>query len=421
MSNNIRVPVVAFLLFVIISSSAIAQSWEYVPPVEAGSGLHGAGFDKKGGIVYFPEARRWFLFYFDAKTFELGETTSLVFSSSDGPLIRYSMDPQDILPTSYENGAEAALIPISPEILELLQSQDYVTFLTGSGEFELALTGSRAAISRAIDLVELEKQAEADDAAHAIGQAASDEAQARARLNTLSGAVDECDRLTAHPWDKNATALGVSWDDLDGERAVEACAAAFDLGSRDGRVIYQLGRANSKIGYKNAIVYFQQSAWEHDYPAAFYDLGHLHETGLNTPQDMVEAERTYRRGAVLGNLPSMYKLGRFSFEAAEAESSEEQQRNAENLIRSSAIAGYPEALEYYGNLIVEGRSTKAKPDVGVIYLNDASEKGQASASYTLAHFYRDGILFSQNEEKYMFFLKRAAQQGHTAAQLELGD
>ncbi len=409
------------LLLVAISSSAVAQSWKYVPPADSPIGVHMAGLPGGAAVVlYHTPASQWYLGLNVSKNIRIGEP-SLVFRNADGSGVRYSLKRELIdIQFNPESDASSATIPIGPEALELLQSAAYMFFLTGGAgyaEYKIPLTGSRAAISRALDGVELDRQAEEDDRAHTIAQAASDEAQADARENALSSAVDECDRLTAHPWDKNATAPGVAWDDLDGERAVAACTAAFDQGSRHPRVIYQLGRANSKIGYEHAIVYFQQSAWEQDYPAAFYNLGYLHETGLYTPQDTAEAERAYRRGAELGNVPSQYKWGRISFEAA---SSRSQRLDAELLLQSSAVAGWPDALEYYGNLLTDGRSDITNPRMGVVYLTDASDNGRAGASYRLATFHRDGIYVSRDEEQYLFFLKRAAEQGHSQAQLDLG-
>lgn len=52
---------------------------------------------------------------------------------------------------------------------------------------------------------------------------------------------------------------------------------------------------------------------------------------------------------------------------------------------------------------------------------DLAEAGVAEAQYNLAMMYRDGTNFEKNEDLYREWIKRAAEQGHTMAQIDYAD
>jgi len=77
-----------------------------------------------------------------------------------------------------------------------------------------------------------------------------------------------------------------------------------------------------------------------------------------------------------------------------------QRLDAEALLQESAIAGYPQALEYFAILILDGKSSSGNFSSGLVYLTDASDKGQANASYRLATMFRDSIIVDADEQMY---------------------
>ena len=403
------------LLVLVFNTSATAQSWGNRPDT-SGKGNHTAVYPAsttdneslRAGVLYNATEKRWYLF-FTVRPKDGADNPILTFTNTDGSSESYGLSLELIKIETVSANVNAVFYPIGHDVLEFLQSKASVLFTFGGDEYPVALTGSRAAISDTMAIV--------SDDAHTIAQAASDAEQARIRATKVT---DECDRLAAHTWDQSATAPGVSWGDLDGRQAIAACELALLYeGTADDikpRLFYQMGRGFDKTGNKRAFEYMQHAGWKMDYAAALYHLALLHDEGLYTPKNPAEAERAFRRASQLGHVPSKYRLGKLLLESALDET---QRMEADILVQSSAIAGYPRALEYYGNLILAGKSTSTNHRLGVVYLTEASDKGQAKASYKVATMYRDGNVVSADQQQYMYYLKRAAQQGNEEAQKEL--
>lgn len=177
----LRASLLAASLFLlqIFSNPANAESWRY----QNIKGFHFAVYTEAeivtASVSYSPAQRQWF-FQLGLRLAEKIHNPTLKFISADGSSRTYSLKPELIdLSPKPEKGLNVARIPIGSKTLELLQSGTSVAYKLGRDEYTIALTGSRAAISRAMELVEHET-AMADDEAHAIAQAASDDAQAKA-------------------------------------------------------------------------------------------------------------------------------------------------------------------------------------------------------------------------------------------------
>ena len=391
----------ALLFFELLFCSAVAaQTWEFIPDEH---GNHVAGHKDIGAMVVFVSTEK--RFYVGFRIYKSAAHTQLIikFVKNDGSDTTFAITPNNLKfgPLPYPE-VEAVTFYINRTDIELFQSASFIELEIDGNKLEYSLSGSRAAIDALFSRVD--QDATENNAAN--------------NAQSMSEAVSACDRLAAHAWDQNAKATGVSWNNVDGEKAIIACERARDLGNKSPRIIYQLGRAYDKTGNKLAFEYMHYAGSEHGYPAALYHLGLLHQDGTYTPKNPDKAEQAFRRGHELGNIPSKYALGEMLFENA---TTAVQQLDAEALLQESAIAGYPQAMEYFSILILDGKSSTGNFSSGLVYLTNASDKGQANASYRLATMFRDGIIVSADEQQYQNFLKLAAQQGSTEAKKELGD
>ena len=63
------------------------------------------------------------------------------------------------------------------------------------------------------------------------------------------------------------------------------------------------------------------------------------------------------------------------------------------------------------------RASEESPEI----IQDLAESGSASAQYTLSLMYRDGINYNKNDELYIQWIKKSAEQGFTKAQVQYAD
>ena len=405
----LRVITIIYVSLVAAATTASAQSWQY----NQKNGNYVADFNSHTRVYYVTQERSWF-FGITLNGEHKKETATLKFAADDVSQTTYSIneDLLEIIPRP-EDKTTIVYFPIGEENLEIFKSASFVTFQYGGKVYRTPLTGSRKAITRAMEGV-LYDQAVEDDRQHSVAQAESGSQQAEDAFIALA----ECDRLTAHKWDQFSEAAGVNWSRLDGHAGVLACSTARQLNGDQGRILFQLGRAYDKLENPTTLKLMQYAAWELSYPAAFYHLGTLHEDGLYTPKNIGKAKRNFEEGAALDHIPSRYALGRVLFGAAK---NREEKRAAEDLIFLAATASYPFALEKIGILAFRGESELVSRFNAQDYLAPASDLGMADATYFLSKVYRDGFSIEKDDELADILLRRAAEQGSDQAKRVLGE
>lgn len=400
-----------FFIGLCVSCTAVsAQSWRYAEERNR-NGDYVVIFQETASIVYISNDDRWAL---NLSLLDISSVrdAKLRFIFGDGSRQTFSVSNDHVTVTPNENSnATLVALPLTNDILELLQAASVLNFVFDNRNFEFPLTGTRAAVIEAADAA-LYDSAQEDDRQHQIAQQASDEAQAATR----EMAVQDCDRLTAHSWDQDAQSAGVAWDELDGPSAVSACEHAINLNGNIPRIVYQLGRAYDKTGRDIAFDLIEFAAWDLEYPAAFYHLGTLHEDGLFTDKNQDLAERSYLEGASYGHIPSIYSLGKIRFETAQ---SDQERDDALGLLFDASAAQYPHAFEHLGFMILDGRVPSLETSLAVTYLKGASDMGLPDASYRLSTMYRDGEGVEVDAPTAFQYLVRASRQGHAQATNDL--
>jgi len=110
---------------------------------------------------------------------------------------------------------------------------------------------------------------------------------------TSATSIAACDHLAADPDDPQKKGRGVTVNDLDLEKAIEACVSAVEADPGNIRLRFQLGRVLVAGGHDNQALPFLQEAADKNYPAALAYIGDLQKSD--------EAARPYFQKAAKGN------------------------------------------------------------------------------------------------------------------------
>ena len=121
----------------------------------------------------------------------------------------------------------------------------------------------------------------------------------------------DCDRLAAHPADARLPAgiKGVSFGDIDAERAIEACEAALALNAGDMRYQLQLARSLHKgERLEEAVVHYQQAGLQ-GHALAQKTLGFIYANGLGVTRDYAKTAQWHHMAADQGDSDAQQNLG----------------------------------------------------------------------------------------------------------------
>lgn len=123
--------------------------------------------------------------------------------------------------------------------------------------------------------------------------------------------AQDCDRLAAHPSDPflPADVTGVAFEDIDADRAIEACELALALNAGDMRHQLQLARSLHKAErLDEAVAYYQQAGLQ-GHPLAQKSLGFAYANGLGVTQDYAKSAQWHLMAADQGDSDAQRNLG----------------------------------------------------------------------------------------------------------------
>jgi len=123
--------------------------------------------------------------------------------------------------------------------------------------------------------------------------------------------AQDCDRLAAHPADVALPpgVRGVAFQDIDADRAIEACELALALNAGDPRYQLQLARSLHKAErIEEAVTYYQQAGLQ-GHPLAQKSLGFAYANGLGVTQDYAKAAQWHHMAADQGDSDAQHNLG----------------------------------------------------------------------------------------------------------------
>ncbi|MDQ0347962.1 tetratricopeptide repeat protein [Ancylobacter vacuolatus] len=200
-------------------------------------------------------------------------------------------------------------------------------------------------------------------------------------------AIADCDALAASPNDAVPGRAGVALEDMDGERAREACRKARSVDPANARLAFQLGRAEQKVGnYSEALTRFEE-ARSGNYRLADVAIGILYDHGLGVPQDYGRALEHYNRAAEAGIGVGLSNAADFY---AEGLGVTRDDAKALALYRQATAAGYVPAYGKIADLLASTYAQGDDPRPVIDAYMVASAHGIGFADSELGQFYRDG-------------------------------
>lgn len=158
---------------------------------------------------------------------------------------------------------------------------------------------------------------------------------------------------------------------------------------------------------------------------AQYEVGLLYTKGDGIEKDYVEAVRWLGRAAQQGHADAQYHLG---MKYAEGEGTTKDEASAVHWFSAAADQGSAEAQYMLGVMYADGRGIDEDEAEAVRWLSKATDAGHGLAKLRKGAQegdadaqYRLGMHYSQNEREQLRWLKRAAAQGLTEAQISLAE
>ena len=120
--------------------------------------------------------------------------------------------------------------------------------------------------------------------------------------------INECDKLAGNPNDKSLNGIGVEFEQLDADKAIEVCTEALKKESENVRNMYELGRAyDKKEDYIKALEWYGKEAGQ-GYANAQNNLGNIYSNGQGVKQNYAKAVEWYEKAANQGYVDAQFNL-----------------------------------------------------------------------------------------------------------------
>jgi TPR repeat protein len=231
-----------------------------------------------------------------------------------------------------------------------------------------------------------------------------------------SAPVRDCDRLAASPLDPAAIVAGVPREQVQTEKAIQACRQAVQEFPESPRFAFQLARSLEIAGDVDAAFSGYRKAADLGSAAAMNNLASCYGKGSGTPQNPREALTWYRRAADQGltiamlNLAAVYERGEWV---------EKDLRTARKWLRQAAEKGDSIAMLRLGRMARSGIGTNQDPQKAARWFRMSADAGNAEAMYILGALYNVGFGVSQDERKAVEWYRKAGKAGHVDAMVSL--
>jgi TPR repeat protein len=223
--------------------------------------------------------------------------------------------------------------------------------------------------------------------------------------------VTRCDRLAANPADLDRIAPGVYWEVMDGTGAREACEAALAQYPEEPRLLYQYGRALSRLDRYDEAVPVLSRAAESGHLVAYMGLGSIYHF---VTANYSEAASWYRQGAELGSASAQVLLGDMY---RNGEGFDKDPETAVAWYRKAAIQGYGVAQSKLGYVYEHGIGVTRNAREAARWYQLAAEDGEPQAQYNLARMMLAGAGVPRQPERGAAWMEKAAEQGFGEALL----
>lgn len=168
-----------------------------------------------------------------------------------------------------------------------------------------------------------------------------------------------------------------------------------------------------------------KAAADHGDAEAIGGLGYFYSIGLVVPKDDEQAMDWFRKGAEKGSAKAQLNYGNYLVDAKVPDYREmtraQMHEQGRQWIRKAADQGLPDAGLTYGRIFYFGDYGQPQDyQKALVYLKPAAESGIADAQNILGSIYQCGAGTPIDEVAAEHWYRKAALQGHSRAQGNLG-
>lgn len=219
-----------------------------------------------------------------------------------------------------------------------------------------------------------------------------------------------CDRLAAHPYDRQVDVPGVTWGALDGQKAAVACEKGVQHYPDNPRFQYHYGRALNKMGtFEKAEKWIRKSA-NQGYAPAQFSLGLMYKYGEGVAQNSKEELSWIHKAAEQGFASAQYQLGTQYYNGDGGVSQD--YAKALEWFRKSAEQGEEDSQFQLGNMYRQGLGVRQDYHQALDWIGQSAAQGLDEAQYTLAIMYHNGQGVGKDLAKAVIWFAKAAEQDH---------
>jgi TPR repeat protein len=241
--------------------------------------------------------------------------------------------------------------------------------------------------------------------------------------------VSECDRLAASDLDpaRPPEVRGVSFEKIDGDKAIAVCEKAVQDNPRVVRFQFNLGRAYQRIAVEPGVDEARQAAAlrharlnyedaaKRGYVSAINNLAVLYGSGDGVEASDDEAMNLFKRAAQQGHPLAMYNLALRYRDGTGGEKRDHYQ--ATEWFAKSAESGFVPAMVELGDALRVGSGIRSNPRRAVEWYQRAAEAGSTRAKLQLGLIYFAG---RRDPEDQNGTSSNSVRLDHTLALLWLG-
>ena len=229
--------------------------------------------------------------------------------------------------------------------------------------------------------------------------------------------VTDCDRLAAHPLDRDAVTEGVWMRAIDTDAAVKACQAAVKQHPDVARLEFQLGRSLDAAKSIDAALGWYRTAAARGSAAAMHNIGKKYAYGDGVTENDAIAVDWYRKSVAAGNANGMTSLG-WMYETGAGV--EKNLAKAAELYRSASDLGSGRSMGNLGRMLRAGAGVEKDEAEGVRLIRQAAEMGDERALTRLGWMRQKGDGVDRDAAEAVRLYERSADLGDGQAMINLG-
>ena len=206
---------------------------------------------------------------------------------------------------------------------------------------------------------------------------------------------------------------GVSFEQLDADKAVASCKAAAEEFPESLRIKAHHGRALIKAGEFRMARDLLEEAAEKGQPAAQSTLGAVYYFAIGVKRNYRKARQWFEASAEQDNAVGLTNLGvMYTF----GHGVRRDLTKAVEYFKRGAALGHPDALTNLGNIYERGETVgQDLPKAADLYRRAASQ-GNAKAQVNLAQLHEDGAIIGASPERAFFWFSLAGNRSDGAIQ-----